>query len=59
MNIQPIDKDTDFLKKTISDLTEGIALLSMLQDSSKQMISQFDFKQIIDLFLDTVNEIIG
>lgn len=59
MKITPIEKDTYFLRRTISDLNEQIDLLAMLQDISRQIISRFDFNQIIDMFLDIVKEIIN
>ncbi|MBE9546021.1 MAG: PAS domain S-box protein [Proteobacteria bacterium] len=59
MNVKPIEEDTLFLRKTISDLTEQIDQLTVLQDISKQIISKFDFNQIINTFLDLVNEIIN
>ncbi len=58
MKITPIEKDAGFLRQTISDLHEQIDLLSMLQDISKQLISRFDFNNIISLFLGMVKEII-
>ncbi len=58
MTIIPIEKDNRFLRQTISDLTEQIDLLSMLQDMSRQLIAQHDYHHIIDMFLNTVKEII-
>jgi two-component system, OmpR family, sensor kinase len=58
MQIPSVETDRYFLQKTISDLTEEIGLLTMLQDMSKQLISKFDFDQIVDLFMDLVMEII-
>ena len=58
MQIPSVETDRYFLQKTISDLTEEIGLLTMLQDISKQLISKFDFDQIVDLFMDLVMEII-
>jgi len=59
MKIAPIEEDTLFLQKTVSDLREEVGQLTMLQDISKQIISNYDFKQIINIFLDIVNELIG
>ncbi len=59
MKIEPIEKDIIFLRKTISDLTEEMDLLCMLQDMSKQLFSKFEFNQIIAIFLDIINEIIN
>jgi len=59
MTITYVEKDTLFLRKTISDLTEQIDTLDMLQDISRQIISRFDFNQIIDMFLDIVKEIVN
>jgi len=54
-----IEKDSLFLKNTISDLTESIDQLCMLQDLSNQFFYKFDFNRIIDNFLDIVKEIIN
>ncbi len=59
MKLLSYQKDSLFLQQTISDLTEEIGLLTMLQDISKQLISKFDLKQILDMFLDLVKEIIN
>lgn len=59
MNVTPIEEDIFFLKKTVSDLTEQIELLSTLQDTSIQIISEFDFDKIVNLFLDLVKEIVN
>jgi len=59
MKIAPIEEDTRFLRKTVSDLREEVDQLTMLQDISKQIISNYDFDQIISIFLDIVKELIG
>ena len=56
MQIPSMETDRYFLQKTISDLTEEIGLLTMLQDISKQLISKFDFDPIVDLFLDLIKK---
>ncbi len=58
MQISSMQTDHYVLQKTISDLTEEIGLLTMLQDISRQLISKFDFDQIVELFMDLVMEII-
>ncbi len=55
----PIEEDTLFLRKTISDLREEVDQLSMLQDISRQIISNYNFDQIINIFLDIVKELIN
>ena len=59
MKIAPIEEDTLFLQKTVSDLREEVGQLTMLQDISTQIISNYDFEQIINIFLDIVKELIG
>jgi PAS domain S-box-containing protein len=59
MTIPPIKVDTLFLRKTVSDLREEVDQLTMLQDISKQIISNYDFDQIINTFLDIVKELIN
>ena len=59
MTVSPIEEDTAFLRKTVSDLREEVDQLSMLQDISKQIISNYDFDQIINIFLDIVKELIN
>jgi signal transduction histidine kinase len=59
MKIAPIEEDTIFLRKTVSDLREEVDQLTMLQDISKQIISNYNFDQIINIFLDIVDELIG
>lgn len=59
MKIAPIEEDTIFLRKTVSDLREEIDQLTMLQDISKQIISNYDFDQIINIFLDIIKELIS
>jgi PAS domain S-box-containing protein len=55
----PIEEDTLFLRKTISDLREEVDQLTMLQDISKQIIANYDFDQIVNIFLDIVKELIN
>ncbi len=52
------ETDLNFLKRTISDLTEEMDLLSMLQDMGKQLITRFDFDHIVRMCLDMIQEII-
>ena len=59
MRITPIEENTFFLRKTVSDLREEVDQLTMLQDISGQIISNYDFDQIINIFLDIVKELIG
>lgn len=59
MKITPIEEDVFFLKKSVSDLTEQIELLTTLQDISTQIISEFDFDKIVNMFLDLVKEIVN
>ncbi len=59
MKIEPIEKDIFFLRKSISELTEEMDLLCMLQDMSKQLLSKFEFNQIITILLDIIKEIIN
>ena len=59
MKITPIEEDVFFLKKSVSDLTEQIDLLTTLQDISTQIISEFDFDKIVNMFLDLVKEIVN
>ena len=59
MSITPIEEDTRFLRKTISDLNEEIEHLTMLQNLGRQIIFKFDFKQIVDIFLDIVKEFVN
>ena len=59
MKIEPIEKDIFFLRKTISDLKEEMDLLGMLQDMSKQLLSKFEFSQIIAILFDIIKEIIN
>jgi len=59
MRIAPIEEDTLFLQKTVSNLREEVDQLTMLQDISKQIISNYDFDQIINIFLGIVKELIG
>ena len=55
--VQP-QTDPIFLRRTISDLTEEMDLLSMFQDMGKQLISRFDFDHIVRMCLDMIQEII-
>lgn len=59
MRIAPIEEDILFLRKTVSDLREEVDLLTMLQDISKRIISNHNFDQIINMFLDMVKELIN
>ncbi len=59
MAIGPVAKDIKFLRKTLANLSEEVDQLTMLQDISKQIISNYDFNQIINLFLSIVKELIG
>jgi len=59
MRVAPIEEDTIFLRKTVSGLREEVDQLTMLQDICTQIISNYDFDQIINMFLDIVNEVIS
>ncbi len=59
MRVAPIEKDTIFLQKTIYDLREEVDQLTMLQDISKQILSNYNFDQIINIFFDIIKEFIG
>ncbi|MEE9504094.1 MAG: ATP-binding protein [Thermodesulfobacteriota bacterium] len=59
MRVAPIEEDTIFLRKTISDLREEVDQLTMLQDMSKQILSNYNFDQIINIFFDIIKELIG
>jgi len=59
MKISPIKEDTLFLRKTVADLREEVDQLTMLQDISGQIISNYNFDQIINMFLDIVKELIS
>ena len=59
MRVAPIEKDTLFLRKTIYDLREEVDQLTMLQDMSKQILSNYNFDQIINTFFDIIKEFIG
>jgi len=56
MKVEPIEEDINFLRKTVSDLREEVDQLTMLQDISGQIISNYNFDQIINIFLDIVKE---
>ena len=58
MDIKPLQTDVKFLRKTIYGLSEQINLLTILQDISKGIVSGFDFKEIIQQFMNIVNELI-
>ncbi|MCP4714416.1 MAG: PAS domain-containing protein [Deltaproteobacteria bacterium] len=58
-SLKPIDNNTGFLRQTITDLSEQLDLLTMLQDMSSELISRFDFDEIITLFLNIVRDITG
>lgn len=45
-DITPLDKDTGFLNRTISSLTDQIDLFETFQDLSLKIISQFDLENI-------------
>ena len=59
MKITHFEKDALFLQKTIAGLTEQIDALDMLQDMSRQIVSKYDFNQIMDMFLDIVKEVVN
>jgi PAS domain S-box-containing protein len=56
MRIEPVEEDVFFLQKTISDLREEVEQLSVLQDMSRQIISIYDFDQIVNMFLEMVQQ---
>ncbi|HED00753.1 MAG TPA: PAS domain-containing protein [Proteobacteria bacterium] len=56
MRIKPVEEDVFFLQKTISDLREEVEQLSVLQDMSRQIISIYDFDQIVNMFLEMVQQ---
>ncbi|MDI6790303.1 MAG: ATP-binding protein [Thermodesulfobacteriota bacterium] len=58
MMIKPVEEDVFSLQKTISDLREEVEQLSVLQDMSRQVISIYDFDQIVNMFLEMVNQTI-
>jgi len=59
MNIVSIGDDTEFLQKTISDLREEVDQLRMLHDISRQLLSNYNYDQIINIFFDIVEELIN
>jgi len=59
MKIEPLETDVQFLRDTIYGLTEQIDLLTILQGITKEIVSGFDFEEIVTKFLDIVKEIIN
>ncbi len=59
MTMKPIDEDAGFLRRTISDLTEQIDLLTLLHDLSREVVSRFDFNGIIEKFMEIVREVVN
>jgi hypothetical protein len=52
-----IGDDTEFLQKTIFDLREEVDQLRMLHDISRQLLSNYNYDQIINIFFDIVTEL--
>jgi PAS domain S-box-containing protein len=59
MKIVSIGDDTEFLQKTIFDLREEVDQLRMLHDISRQLLSNYNYDQIINIFFDIVKELIN
>jgi PAS domain S-box-containing protein len=59
MEMTSTEEDILLLRKTVSDLREEVDQLTMLQDMSKQIISNYNFDQIIKMFLDIIDELIN
>ncbi|MCK5348047.1 MAG: PAS domain S-box protein [Desulfobacula sp.] len=57
MKTTPLEKDHQFLTRTISSLTDQIDLFETFQDLSLKIISQFDLENILDTFCGIIKEV--
>jgi len=57
MMTKPLEKDHQFLTRTISSLTDQVDLFETFQDLSLKIISQFDLKAIFKTFSEIVKEV--
>ena len=58
MTTKLLEKDNQFLNRTISSLTDQIDLFETFQDLSLKIISQFDLKDILSTFCGIIKEVI-
>ncbi|MBU2629458.1 MAG: hypothetical protein KKE61_12645, partial [Proteobacteria bacterium] len=59
MKTIPLEKDHQFLTRTISSLTDQIDLFETFQDLSLKIISQFDLENILDTFCGIIKEVMA
>lgn len=59
MNSTPLEKDHQFLTRTILNLTDQIDLFETFQDLSLKIISQFDLKNICAVTCDIIQEVMN
>ncbi|MCM2283472.1 MAG: ATP-binding protein [Desulfobacula sp.] len=59
MMTKPLEKDHQFLTRTISSLTDQVDLFETFQDLSLKIISQFDLKAIFSTFSGIVKEVVS
>ncbi len=59
MKTTPLDKDHNFLRRTISGLTDQIDLFETFQDLSLKIISKFDLDTILTTFCEIVQEVMN
>lgn len=57
MKTTPLEKDHQFLTRTISSLTDQIDLFETFQDLSLKIISQFDLENILNTFCGIIKEV--
>jgi len=58
MMTKPLEKDHQFLTRTISSLTDQVDLFETFQDLSLKIISQFDLNAIFNTFSGIVKEVV-
>ena len=59
MMTKPLEKDHQFLTRTISSLTDQVDLFETFQDLSLKIISQFDLNAIFSTFSGIVKEVVS
>ncbi len=57
MKTIPIEKEEQFLRQTISSLTDQIDLFETFQSLSLKIISQFDLENIFNTFSSIIREV--
>ncbi|MBU2431582.1 MAG: GAF domain-containing protein [Proteobacteria bacterium] len=57
MKTTPLEKEYQFLTRTISSLTDQVDLFETFQDLSLKIISQFDLENILDIFCRIIREL--